>query len=237
MSQEKFDNAFLLLIIASVMMITLIYSNDVQKLKNIEPEVVTVIETEYVYLECDKEHAETSTDETASVETRTSRGGDVETPAEEPIVEATIEPIIQPIDYNFDIMTPSNFTSEDLAEALNTTSHEGILHLVDYFVEAEQTYGINSLYLMSTIGWESGWGEYRSNTNNLAGWKDPNTGGFRSFNSEYECIMTVAEEVSTLWTSAVGSSLEAITSRYCPTPGYTESIMTIMEERQNQILY
>lgn len=237
MNQEKFDNAFLLLIIASLMMLTLIYSYDVQKLKESTPQVVTITKPEYIYLDC-KACIITTTNDMVESETRASRGDVIEPIYEEVIEEPIFEPpVIQPINDSFDIMTPSNFTVDDISDALNTESHQGLLPFASAFVEAEDTYGINALYLMSTIGWESGWGKYHSNTNNIAGWKDPNTGGWRYFNSEYECIMTVAAEVSTLWVDSVGSSLGSITSRYCPSPGYGENIKLIMSERQNKISY
>lgn len=244
--EEKIDNAILGLVFAILFMLSGIMHRDVQRLKNIEPEVVTITETEYVEVEkeCEKCLA-AATDEVAMAETRISRGEAepviheevVEEVVDAPPLEEEVEPTIQPIDYNFDVMTPSNFTSEDLARALDTESHQGLLHLVDYFVEAEQTYGVNSLYLMSTLGWESGWGRYRANTNNLAGWKNNNNIGFRAFESEYECIMTVARNISTNYKDIVGTTLGAVTKRYCPDPSYTENIISIMSERQNKILY
>lgn len=228
MNQEKFDNAFLLFIIACLLMLTFIYARDVERLEAESPEVITVTKPEYIYLDCRKCTVASMDEE--KQQDRASRGDEmIYSPLEE-------YPIIQPIDDNFDIMTPTNYTVDDLSKALSSDAHQGLLPFADVFIEAEDTYGINALYLMSTIGWESGWGEHRSNTNNIAGWKDPNTGGWRYFNSEYECIMTVAAEVSTLWVDAVGSSLGNITSRYCPTPGYGDNIKLIMSERQNKIL-
>lgn len=152
---------------------------------------------------------------------------------EEPIV---VEHNIQPINGYFDIFTPTNFTYEDMYKALDDSSHSGLLHLAEAFVDAEQIYGVNSLYLMSTIGFESGWGKYHSGYNNLGGWKNAD-GTWRDFDSEYDCIMTVAEGLSTSFREDVGGSLSAVTSRYCPDPGYMDMLMQIMEEQQNKIIY
>lgn len=258
MLKNNFRNGVAGLTIATTFMVGLITYNDFK-------EVVEEAKEEkikYIYVEC--QH--TDDNDVVIADERLSRGVEegviveeeiVEEPVveeetiveeqpevqpfsvtqEEVVVPEVVEPTIQAINTNFDILTPSNFTAEQLSSALQTYPHNNLLQFVDIFIEAEKTYGINALYLMSTIGWESGWGRYLSNTNNYAGWKDPSTGGFRYFNSPYECIMTVAEEVSTLWTQSVGSSLGNIAARYCPTPGYVDNIMLIMSERQNHILY
>lgn len=241
MNQDNFDNAFLLLVVFTLGMLTITFNRDITTLKSATPAVITVSKPEYIYMECRSCIVPTVEESTVEVD-RVSRGDYVEyiEPVEEVIEEVVYEPLIEPniqsIDDNFDVMMPSNFTVDDICEALSTESHQGLLPLANVFVEAEDIYGINALYLMSTIGWESGWGKHRSNANNIAGWKDPSTGGWRYFNSEYECIMTVAAEVSTLWVDSVGSSLGNITSRYCPSPGYGENIKLIMSERQNKIL-
>ena len=158
----------------------------------------------------------------------------VETIVDEPI--ETIEHNIQPINGYFDIFIPSNFTYDDLYKALSSGPHAGLQHLIGAFIDAEQIYGVNSLYLMSTIGYESGWGKYHSGLNNLGGWKTLD-GSWRDFSSEYECIMTIAEGLSTSFREDVGGSLYAVTSRYCPDPGYMDMLMQIMQEQQNKILY
>lgn len=152
----------------------------------------------------------------------------------EPIIE---EIIVQPIDGNFDIFTPSNYTYDDLYKALDEGPHAGLQHLIGAFMDAEDIYGVNALYLMSTIGWESGWGRYHSGYNNIAGWKGGPGGTWSDFDSEYDCVMTVAEALSTWYRETVGGSLSSVTSMYCPDPGYTDSILQIMYEQQSKILY
>lgn len=225
--EKNFENAVTGLIIGSLIMLTLFIGHDMEKYRNAKPEIVTV--TEYVEVEVEKDCKQ-------CIE-RVSRGGDVEIPEEEPVVYDYIPSHnIQPIDWNFDVMTPSNFTVEELSKSLSNGPHQGLLHLASTFIEAEQTYGVNALYLMSTIGWESGWGRYRANTNNLAGWTRTDGPGFRAFDSEYECVMTVASGISSFYKNSVGTSLGAVTQKYCPDPGYTNNIITIMQEQQYKIL-
>lgn len=226
MRDKKFERSFIILMISTLCMVAIFARVEVAKIKSTKPKVVTLIEYRYI-----KPEPKEPVSDTASKDDdhRPSRGSYIEKPVKK-------KPNIQTIDYNFDVMEASNFTSKDLSKALNSSSHDGLLHLTDTFVEAEKKYGVNSLYLMSTIGWESGWGKYRANVNNLAGWKNENGVGFRYFDSEYECIMKVAYGISTFYKNSVGTSLGDVTQMYCPDPGYTNNIINIMKERQRKIM-
>lgn len=147
--------------------------------------------------------------------------------SKEEIVE---EPVIveQPIDYNFDIMIASGLTSDDLTTALGPI-RSGMIPYVDYIIEAEQIYGVNALYLTAVLGFESGWGQYESGANNIAGWKG-NDGYFRNFVSVRDCILTVAEGLSTDFVNDVGSKISDVAIRYCPDYGYLDTLLQIMNE-------
>lgn len=134
----------------------------------------------------------------------------------------------------FNVFQPSNLTADDIIRMLGE-SRSTMRHLAQAFVNAEDVYGVNALYLASTIGWESGWARYHSGWNNVAGWKYST--GWADFNSEYECIMTVAEGLSTHFRESVGDYLGDITSMYCPEPGYTDNILTIMWELEQGYYY
>lgn len=156
---------------------------------------------------------------------------------ESPVVEAPqeVDPlVIQPINTNFDVFKPSNVTKEQLTAAIGNGPRSRMLSFVDAFIDAEQTYGVNAIYLVSTIGLESGWGKHRAATNNVAGWKN-GSGGYRSFETEYDCIMTVASGLANSFKSDVGHTLGAVTRRYCPEGDYATKVMQIMREIQGGI--
>lgn len=150
---------------------------------------------------------------------------------EEPYYEQNIN--YQYLSGNFDIMQPSNMSSDDLVNALGE-SRSGLIPYADAIIEAEQVYGLNALYLAATLGYESGWGRYESGINNIAGWKDE-YGGWKNFNSEYECIMTVANGLVNDFVVTQGSLLTNIVDRYCPDDGYLNMLLTLMYELQSNL--
>lgn len=155
--------------------------------------------------------------------------------AEEYSVQEEI--VVQPLNYYFDVFEPTNYSYDDLYKALDTAPHSGLQHLIPAFIDAEDIYGVNALYLLSVIGWESGWGRYHSGFNNIAGWKGGPGGTWSDFSSEYECIMTVAEALSTYYRDSVGCYLLDVARMYCPDPGYRDNILQIMNEMESEILY
>lgn len=147
---------------------------------------------------------------------------------EEALTAPQIDP--QPISRDFDVFQPCGYSAEQLCYMLSDSAHQGLLPYVGTYLYAEETYGVNAFYLICKTGYESGWGKYRANTNNIGGWTN-GTGGFMSFDSVDECILHIAEKLSTEYRDAVGNRLEDVCRRYCPTPGYTEMVMQIMREQ------
>lgn len=82
---------------------------------------------------------------------------------------------------NFSLTEPSNLTPEQLAQGLRGS----LKNYAPVYIEMEQTYGINAVFLAAKDALESGWGEYTYG-NNLSGW------GNRSFSSHEECIREVS---------------------------------------------
>lgn len=150
------------------------------------------------------------------------------------VADITPQINLQPINYNFDIMTPSNLKSEDVIRALGDV-RKGLHTVADYIIQAEQTYGVNALYLTAVLGLESGWGKYEHGINNIAGWKGGPNGTFSNFESRYDCIMTVAEGLSTHFVDRVGSNISDVAIMYCPDYGYLDLLLQIMGELQNNI--
>lgn len=150
-----------------------------------------------------------------------------------PEVVVVKEPYLQYVSDSYNVFTPTNLTREQLIIAMGD-SRNGLLDIVDAVIDAENIYGVNSIYLLSTLGLESGWGTYESSYNNIAGWKWA-AGGFRDFDSRYKCVMIVAEGLATSFKPDVGETLGGVTWRYCKDDGYKETIKQIMHELQNNI--
>ena len=148
--------------------------------------------------------------------------------AEEPVIEP------QAVSADFDILTPCGYTKEELESALSGDSYKHMLPHVDALLKAEETYGVNAFYLFCKFGFESGWGRYMSGANNIGGWTSSD-GSYRDFESVEECIMHIAKALSTSYKDAVGSRLEDVCRRYCPTDEYLNTLMGIMIQRKNVI--
>ena len=140
----------------------------------------------------------------------------------------------QDINLDFNILSKSGYTSDDLRRSLSTDIHKNMTPYVDIFIEAENRYGVNALYLMSKLGLESGWCKYKSGANNIAGWTD-GKGSYRNFDSVEACIMHVAYTLSTFYKREVGTRLEDVCILYCPDEGYVDEVINIMKERERII--
>lgn len=153
--------------------------------------------------------------------------------AEEEAIAAASVVNLQNINRNFNVFVPTNLSEEDLYRALKGP-RSGLYDIVPAVVEAEDKYGVNALYLLATLGGESGWGKHETGANNIAGWKTIK-GGWRNFNSRYDCVMTVADRLYNSFLPDVGSTLGGVTWRYCRDDGYADMIMRIMNDLQNNM--
>jgi len=142
--------------------------------------------------------------------------------------------IPQKINEDFDILKPCGYTQEQLEQAMQSESYKKMLPYVDTIMEAEKEYGVNALYLLCKLGFESGWGKHMAAKNNIGGWKNI-YGEFKDFKSVENCIMYIAENLSTIFKDDVGTRLEDVCERYCPEEGYLEMLMEIMEECEQRI--
>lgn len=94
------------------------------------------------------------------------------------------------------LRTKSNISADMLNNAFNnlTTSENSVLkNSGEYFIEAQEKYGINALLLYSMAVHESGWGtsSIALKTNNIFGWNaiDSNPGQATTFSSVEACIL------------------------------------------------
>lgn len=96
---------------------------------------------------------------------------------------------------SMDLSKPSGVTEDDLRQVLS----RGLTGLEDAFVEAEETYGVNCVFLASIASHESAYATRMFAPNNMFGY------GRSGFSSKEECIMTVAKTLGTKYLSPGGS--------------------------------
>lgn len=145
-------------------------------------------------------------------------------------------PLINPQEINstFDILTPCGYTRQELEYMLSYDSYENLLPYIDTFILAEERYGVNAFYLICKCGLESGWGMYPSGQNNIAGWRNDD-GSYRDFSSVEDCILHIAENLSSVYKDEVGSELKAVCMRYSTSSDYSSRLLSIMSQRKNKI--
>ena len=127
------------------------------------------------------------------------------------------------IDY-YDLTHPSNISEDELREVLSIIEYSNLPQLAEYFIEAENKFGVNAIFLASLASLESFYGnsEKAQNKNNLFGFGsndyDDKT---YNFSSKREGILYVAEYLRDNYLSEDGKyynsgSIWDVGSIYCP---------------------
>ena len=138
-----------------------------------------------------------------------------------------------------DLRTPSGATEADLKQV----TRAGLVGLEDTFLEAEEKYGVNAIFLISIASVESGYGTQMYRPNNMFGY------GGKSYPSKEACIMDVAQGLSSRYlqpgASLYGGSptLSGVNKRYAANPQwdtkvgkYMKSYYDIIAPYHNQTL-
>lgn len=131
-----------------------------------------------------------------------------------------------------DVTTPSNISEAQLEVAL-------LGDLKDYasiFLQAEDSIGINAIFLSSVAALESGWATSNASEeyNNLFGWMSSgNT--FVYFETREDCILQVAERIYELYLKEdgiyhEGYSVSDINIRYNGKESWEDSVSSIMKD-------
>lgn len=135
-----------------------------------------------------------------------------------------------------DLRVASNVTAEEIDYMLKGTALEG---LGEAFVEAEQKYGVNALYMMGLAIEESAWGtsSFAVNRNNLYGWNavDSNPGKATSFASKKEATLFVASKLKANYLTEGGAYHEGYSARsidvhYCTDKKHADKIVNIVSD-------
>ena len=116
--------------------------------------------------------------------------------------------------YALDLRKPTGFTVKDL----ELITRRGLVGCEEAFVKAEETYGVNCIFLMSIASLESAYGTQMFRPNNMFGY------GRSGFSSKQEGIMTVAKGLGTRYLNPGGSlyggspTLKGVNKRYAANP-------------------
>lgn len=136
---------------------------------------------------------------------------------------------------NSDLRVASNVTPEEIDLMLEGTKLHG---LGSAFVEAEQKYGVNALYMMGLACLESAYGNstYAQKRNNLYGWNavDSNPNNASTFSSKKEATLYVASKLQSNYLTEGGAYFEGYSARavdvhYCTDKAHADKIVNIVE--------
>ena len=140
-----------------------------------------------------------------------------------------------------DVTKLSNITVRDAQIMLEGTN---LYDLAEYFVEAEQTYEVNAIFIMSICALESGWGtSHRAMTdNNLTGlgvYSDSSTGLNSDTKRDNILLTTKILKENYLTPSGPyynGVSTDAVNQRYCVTPTWGTNTSNIGNKLYNKLM-
>lgn len=127
--------------------------------------------------------------------------------------------------YALDLREPTGFTADDLA----LITKKGLVGCEEAFVKAEETYGVNAIFLISIASLESAHGTQMFRPNNMFGY------GRTGFSSKEECIMTVASGLGNKYLNPSGSlyggspTLKGVNKRYAANPQWYYKVGKYMQ--------
>lgn len=143
-----------------------------------------------------------------------------------------------------DLRELSNLSAEDYDLMFEGTPLE---NTGEAFVEAEEEFGVNGLYLVGLCCVEStydgipGNSKYARERNNLTGWGafDSNPDGAYYFDSKSECISHVAERLAVNYLTEDGKFFsgytpKAVDVKYCSDPEHADKIVSCAMARLEQ---
>ena len=128
--------------------------------------------------------------------------------------------------YDLDLRKPSGVTPADL----KLVTSQGLVGLEEAFVNAEEKYGVNCIFLMSIASLESAKGTMMFRPNNMFGY------GKSGFSSKAEGIYVVAGTLSSKYLNPGGSlyggspTVQGVNKRYAANPQWYAKVGKYMEE-------
>lgn len=141
--------------------------------------------------------------------------------------------------YSMDLREPSGVTAAEL----KLVTSKGLVGLEEAFVNAEEKYGVNCIFLMSIASLESAKGTMMFRPNNMFGY------GKTGFSSKAEGINVVAKGLATKYLNPSGSlysgspTLQGVNKRYAANPqwyakvgAYMQEYYAVISQKHNQAL-
>ena len=140
------------------------------------------------------------------------------------------------IDFEMNILTLSNLTTERLEKAFTGTNMQG---LSNAFIIAEKENQINAIYLSGLACHESAWGSsnFAKTRNNIFGWQsyDSNLNATRYFESKENSISYVANKLKINYLSENGCyfsgyTISNVSNRYATDPLHSQKVFNTMKK-------
>ncbi|MCI8646305.1 MAG: hypothetical protein HFE76_05750 [Firmicutes bacterium] len=128
--------------------------------------------------------------------------------------------------YSMDLREPSGVTAAEL----KLVTSKGLVGLEEAFVNAEEKYGVNCIFLMSIASLESAKGTMMFRPNNMFGY------GKTGFSSKAEGINVVAKGLASRYLNPGGSlysgspTLQGVNRRYAANPQWYAKVGAYMQE-------
>lgn len=128
--------------------------------------------------------------------------------------------------YSLDLRKPSGVTAAEL----KLVTSKGLVGLEEAFVNAEEKYGVNCIFLMSIASLESAKGTMMFRPNNMFGY------GRTGFSSKAEGINVVAKGLAARYLNPGGSlysgspTLQGVNRRYAANPQWYAKVGAYMQE-------
>ncbi len=134
--------------------------------------------------------------------------------------------------WDMDLSKPSGVTEEELAPLLQG----GTVGLEDTFIEAEEKYGVNAIFLVSIAALESAWGTINFRPNNMFGY------GTSGYETKEDNVMTVAKGLGENYLSPSGSlysgnTATGVNARYASSSKWDDKIITQMKKLYDEVAY
>lgn len=136
------------------------------------------------------------------------------------------------VNFNPDDITQPTSIKEKQLEILfkSNSTYENLIGLEKAFVDAEEKYGVNAIFLLGIVGQESGFGKSRRaiEDNNLTGYAIYNNNSEKQFDSKSEGITKTAKLLKENYIDKSLKDIYSIGSVYCPNDEWAEPILEIM---------
>lgn len=140
----------------------------------------------------------------------------------------------------YDVRERSNVTESQMANLLSNT---GLSDVSWVFTFAEDTFGVNALFLLGITALESGWGtSHRAvNHNNLTGYNIVSDSSVYTFPSRADSVLATAKLLAKDYLDENGRyyngfSVQSVNEKYCANNDWSDKVIAISTKMRNNLL-